>query len=487
MYQIKSTIKNSWLTILILFLTVGILKPQTIDKVEPMNTSSGFFAIGPTQPVVEYLNNVSSPVPDELKNVAVEVFFDLLPTKMRFSLPCYPAVVTENNIHFSNGWTETYDPKASSSCEILWDRESKYARMWIESQNPARIIVRVRAAIADPNGYIAHSYIPSGSPYGKGDWTDEWYYIYPDGTYTRYARIYTGLAEQSLVVTDQQFNGEPAIREIPPNVVHEFQEDFVFGVNGHFPEDDISVDAVTFIRLNGESKTYTYKPYPKDFNECLNAPIKIVNLKSEYRPFTISLPYGLENETYPPEGELPHTFQTWLKDPIKGGYSSSLGHSLNWWHYMRSDNKLEQIYLSGMTNSSDPADELIDLAKSWIAYPRMNYKGRQFSYTDPVYDPAQKAYIFSKSDFPSDQIKFSLSGYISADDELEFPVFIVNPVFIVKEWGFVKAKVYVNEIPLKEVQDYRIGYEKTDTGTNLVVWLKYKSNEESFFEIIPQE
>jgi hypothetical protein len=31
----------------------------------------------------------------------------LVPTIMRFSLPCYPALVTENNIHYSNGWTET--------------------------------------------------------------------------------------------------------------------------------------------------------------------------------------------------------------------------------------------------------------------------------------------------------------------------------------------------------------------------------------------
>lgn len=84
------------------------------------------------------------------------------------------------------GWTETYDPKASSSCEVLWDKEAKYARMWIESQNPVRIVARFRTALADPDGYIAHSYIPSGSPYGKGDWTDEWYYIYPDGTDTLY-------------------------------------------------------------------------------------------------------------------------------------------------------------------------------------------------------------------------------------------------------------------------------------------------------------
>ena len=487
MYPIKSIIKNSWWSIIFLFLTVDILKPQTDDKIESLNTSSGFIAVGPSEPVVEYLNEVSSPIPDELKKVAVEVFFDLLPIKMRFSLPCYPAVVTENNIHFSNGWTETYDPKASGSCEVLWDRDSKYARMWIESQNPARIIIRVRAAIADPDGYIAHSYIPSGSPYGKGDWTDEWYYIYPDGTHTRYVRIYTGLAERSFTVTDETFGDLPTVREIPPFVVHEFQEDFVFGVNGHVPEDDIESAPVTFIRLNGDEKTYSYQPYPKDFNEYLNAPIKLINLKSEYRPFTISLPYGLENEPYPPEGELPHTFQTWPSNPTDGGYSTSLGHSLNWWHYKRTNKILEQIYLSGMTNTDQPANELITIAKSWLIYPRLKIGQREYSYTNPIYDPAQRAYIISKQEYAPGKIEFSLGGYVSVDEESSLPVYIVNPVFIVKEWGTAKANVHVNEIPLKEGQDYRTGYEKGDAGTDLVVWLKYKSNKETFFEIIPQD
>ena len=475
---------NNFIT-LCLFLSI-ILINTTISQTKEVGHNkfaNGFYAVGANQPVVEYLNELSSPVPDELEQVTVEVFFDLLPTKMRFSLPCYPAMVTENNIHFSNGWTETYDPKASSSCEILWDREAKYSRMWIESQNPARIIVRFRSAIADPNGYIAHSYIPSGSPYGKGDWTDEWYYIYPDGTHTRYVRIYTGLAERSFTVTDETFGDLPPVREIPPFVVHEFQEDFVFGVNGHFPEDDISTEAVTFIRLNGERKTYSYKPYPKDFSDFLNAPIKVINLKSKYRPFTISLPYGLENETYPPEGELPHKFQTWLKDPVKGGYSSSLGHSLNWWHFKRSDNKLEQIYLSGMTNLSDPADELIKLAESWLTYPRMKISGFEFSYTNPIYDPTQKAYVVSKSEFPSDQIKFSLGGYLSADGESEFPVSIVNPVFIIKNWGDSKASLRVNGNKLNTMKDYRIGYEETDSGTDLVLWVNFSSDKETFFQI----
>jgi hypothetical protein len=127
------------MTVLLLILLAGFSLAQiTNDK---FKIAEKFYAVGPDQPVVDYLDKPGWPVPRELKKVAVEVHFDLVPTKMRFSLPCYPSMVTENNIHFSNGWTETYDPKASSSCEILWDRDVRYARMWIESQNAARIIL----------------------------------------------------------------------------------------------------------------------------------------------------------------------------------------------------------------------------------------------------------------------------------------------------------------------------------------------------------
>ncbi len=436
-----------------------------------------FYAAGTDKPQVKYLENPVSPVPEELSKVAVEVYFDLVPTMMRFSMPCYPSMVTVNGIHFSNGWTETYDPKATSSCEILWDREAKYSRMWIESQNPARIVVRFRAAIADPRGYIAHSYIPSGSPYGKGDWTDERYYIYPDGMHTRHVRIYTGLAGQSLTVTDETFKDIPPVREIPPNVVHEFQEDFVFGLKGRLPEDDIDVNAVTFINLDGSSKTFSYRPYPHGFGEFIKAPIKLINLKSEYKPYTIFIPHGVENETYPPEGELPHIFQTWLKGKDgKGGYSASLGHTLNWWHYKRTENILEQVYLSGMTNSDNPEEDLTMLAKSWLVYPRLLMDGVELSYTETIYDPAQRAYIIPRKYIKDGEIEFKIGFPYFEKDAHPVPVSIVNPAFVVKDWGNSGVKVEVNGKPADPMYDLRTGYEKTESGTDLILWLNLKSD-----------
>jgi hypothetical protein len=441
--------KNLFMVVLCSIVLILICSFATLGA-----ASEKFHAVGTNEPVVKYLEEPSSEVPRELRRVAVEVHFDLVPTMMRFSMPCYPSMVTENGIHFSNGWTETYDPKASSSCEVLWDKEARTARMWIESQNPARIVVRARAAIADPDGRIAHNDIPSSSPYGKGDWTDEWYYIYPDGTHTRHVRIYTGVAAQSLTV--------------------------IFGLKEHLPTDDIDVSPLTLIMMDGRSKTISYKPYPNNFGIFDRANIKVINLKSEYRPFTICIPQGTENEPYPPEGKLPHVFQTWLKGP-NGGYSTSLGHVLNWWHYRRTENILEQVYLSGMTNAVDPAEELVPLAQSWLRPPQLKMPGLEPSYTVLAYDPTQRAYMLSCGQDGAKKFEFTLAEAAQGDKK----VFIENPAFIIKGWGQTEAKVTFNGEKCIPGKDSRIGHEESDGSSNLVVWLNKRSTKEAKITIEP--
>jgi hypothetical protein len=174
------------------------------------------------------------------KKPSVVVSFDLLPTAMEFYLPSFACQVTENGVKHSNWWAETYDLRVSGgSFETLMDRKNEYARMWIESQNEARIVVRVRGALCDREGRIAHTDIPSGSPHGKGDWVDEWYYVYPDGVNVRHVKIYTGLASRSRPF---------GIDRDPPKVVHEFGETAIMNKGGH-PTDHIDTDAVTLIRM----------------------------------------------------------------------------------------------------------------------------------------------------------------------------------------------------------------------------------------------
>jgi hypothetical protein len=169
---------------------------------------------------------------------AVKVTFALLPTTMSFDLPWHFCAVSENGLKFAHFAAETYDPRewdgtgADASFEPGMDQEGRYARVWIEHQSVARIVVRVRYALNNSKYEIAHDDLKTDSPYndGKGDWGEEWFDIYPDGTYLRHMKIHTALAAMS-----QPFG---LFRE-PPNGVHEFMELVVIGPRDHVPTDDI--------------------------------------------------------------------------------------------------------------------------------------------------------------------------------------------------------------------------------------------------------
>lgn len=285
------------------------------------------------------------------------------------------------------------------------------------------------------------------------------------------------------MVTDETFEGIRPIREIPPNVVHEFQEDFIFGVNGHTPLDDIDLAPITLIMMDGRSKTIPYKPYPKDFGEFSMANIKVANLKAKYKPFTIYIPHGIENEPYPPEGDLPHVFQTWSRG-TENGYSTSLGHTLNWWHYRRTENILEEVYLSGMTMTKDPAAELVPLAWSWLRPPQLQISGIEPKYKVQIYDPAQRAYIVPHQGRGPHKLEFAIE--VDEDvKELGAPMYIVNPAFIIKDWGTSGVELKVDGKTVNQGKYFRVGYEETHTGTDLVLWLNMKSDETVKFSISP--
>jgi hypothetical protein len=117
----------------------------------------------------------------------------------------------------------------------------------------------------------------------------------------------------------------------------------------------------------------------------------------------------------------------------RGSYSTSLGHILNWWHYRRTDNTLEQVYLSGMTNAENAAEELIERAWSWLAAPGLHMDGFEPSYAVTTYDQAQRAYIVPKQGLGPAPLEFTLAH--EDMDQFTPPQWVVNPAFIVKDWG----------------------------------------------------
>jgi len=442
------------------------------------SAQSEFKAIGPTEPVKLDRREMRG---------AIKVTYDLLPTSMSFDLPWNYCMVMENGIKVSYFAAETYDPRdfdgtgGAASFEPGMDRQGRYVRGWIEHQSDARIVVRIRYALSNNLYDIAHPDIPSGSPYGKGDWGDEWFYIYPDGVHVRHMKLYTGLAPVS-----RPFGFD----RVPPKVVHEFMESVVRGQPGHKPTDDIEIDALTLIRLfgghsedsidEGISTKISWKPYPEDFGEFRDANIMFINLKSEYKPFTIGMPYGVRVQPYAPEGDLPHVFQTWGYSPERG-YTAALGHMLNYWHYRRTDNTLEQVYLHGVTNTDDPVKELVPLAWSWIAEPSLQMEGVEPDYNQFLYDPAQRAYIVPRKGRGPTELEFTLEK----DDDLA-PLCIINPAFIVKDWDEPGVELKMDGKTIEQGKTFRVGLEQTPTGKDLIIWLRMKTNEPTRFSIAPR-
>lgn len=427
---------------------------------------------------------------------AVVVTFAESPTSMSFDLPWHFCQVSENGLKFAHFGAETYDPRnwdgkgADASFEAGMDEDAKFARVWIEHQSEARIVVRVRYALTNANLAIAHDDLSTVSPYndGNGDWVEETFTIYPDGVYARHMKIHTGLASVS-----QPFG---FYRE-PPNVVHEFMETVVIGPRGHIPIDDIeSSPTLTLIKMFGNQpgkvfaegiqNAIDYKlpdGPPSDFGDFRDANIMLVHSKSVYKPFTIALPYGVTATPYGWEDDKRYPFTTWTgyRDP-EIGYISALGHLVNWWHYRRTESTIEQVYLHGLTNHADARREIMPLAWSWISPPELQLpkdnlspNGSAGKYNVYTYDQSQRAYVIPRTAKGPDTIELSLVA-IYDDQHLNGTMWLVNPAIVVPNWNSddMRFELKIDGELLVKGKDYFVGLESTDSGSDLVLWLKRK-------------
>jgi hypothetical protein len=432
-------------------------------------------------------------LPQEQLTGAVTVTFEMLPTAMSFDLPWHFCAVTENGIKVAHFAAETYDPRrwdgkgADASFEAGMDKEGRYARVWIEHQSAARIVVRVRYALVNSRGQFARNDYATDSPYndGNGEWGEERFTIYPDGTFVRHMRIHSALAAMS-----QPFG---FFRE-PPNVVHEFMETVVIGPEGHVPTDDIHTDpAITLVKMfgakpgsvfpKGIAQDVSYKMPggpPSDFGEFRDANIMLLHTTSKYHHFTIGLPYGVQVQPYGWEANEEFPFATWKGyDDRSIGYVSAIGHMINHWHFRRTEKTIEQVYLHGMTAKVKPHDEIMKLAWSWIAPPELQLPGARKSPNDSTgeydvltFDQTQKAYVIPRKTTGPERIAFTLDA-IYDDEHLHGTMWLVNPAFVVINWNDTQSpfRIQLDGDLLVNGSDYRFGFEQTATGKNLVIWL----------------
>jgi hypothetical protein len=88
-----------------------------------------------------------------------------------------PFWVTENGIWYTNEFNETWGEDVMGCAEPMSDKQARQSHVRIIESNDARVIVHWRYALVDNRGIIAKTDPVSG----WGDWSDEYYIIYPDG------------------------------------------------------------------------------------------------------------------------------------------------------------------------------------------------------------------------------------------------------------------------------------------------------------------
>jgi len=379
------------------------------------------------------------------------VRFDKSPVKMVFWRGTnYGACwVTENNIWMGD---QSLEGGTEWGCaEHMSDKQSRYSSVRILENHPARIVVHWRYALPDIRYQIANT----NPETGWGDWADEYYYIYPDIVATRQQILWTNKLD------------------------HEWQETIVLNQPGTRPEDNIEIEAMTLANMDGDYYTYSWAHGAPKFDKVKNANIQITNLKAKNKPFIIFEPGGDRVITpftgairpawshFPwwnhwPVAQLPNDGRC-VSGPDRPA-SSSLSHGIQ--HstaIVHKDNCYIAVSLYGMTQ--EPITGILPLAKSWINPAKLEVLSP--GHTSEGYDKYQRAYVLKGQKGKSAVLRVRLLA--SEDSPL------VNPVFVIKDWGDIEASMRVNTKRIRPRRDFRFGHRYRVEGTDLVVWLNLQS------------
>jgi len=423
---------------------------------------------------------------DPYKQGEVVVTFDTMPTKVSFDLPGHVKLITENGIPYTNGATETYIRSEGfdegASYESWNDKSNKYSRMWIESQNDARIVVRHRCALVKGDK-ICHQNKPKVAPYGPGNWTDEWYIFHPDGTHTRRVKIWSAVA------------GEAGRHDA--KYPYELEGMYLWWgkpCKGKTAGDHLDNGVITLVKMDGRHKTFSLDPYPLKikeyrkmsgvYGEFRDANIHVINTKSKYRPWRI----GRWSRSLSVTPYVPVHKQVQLVPCFPAGTNRETGYSvaglgqMNWGGFWkRTDTTISEIWLNGFTISREPAGELAAVARFWQQAPRMAATG--LGIVARGYSIGDLAYLIDATN--AGQAK-NIQGMISASEKSP----IVNPAFLINNWGKAVAELAIKGQAVPQGKNFRTGYYKAlelEDGQKwtdvLVVWTRMKSSKPVQFKI----
>jgi hypothetical protein len=109
--------------------------------------------------------------------------------------------------------------------------------------------------------------------------------------------------------------------------------------------------------------------------------------------------------------------------------------------------------------------------------------GLEPDYMQFTYDQAQRAYVVPRKGRGPISLEFDIQP---ENEEMDAPGWIINPAFVVKNWDELGVVLKVDGKTMEQGKNFRVGYEQTPTGRDLVIWLKMKTNKNTTFAITPK-
>ncbi|MBT3243960.1 MAG: LamG domain-containing protein [Bacteroidetes bacterium] len=381
-----------------------------------------------------------------------------------------PAWVMENGIWMGDQSIENFNGE-DGCIEHMLDPRCRFSHVRIIENTPARAVIHWRYLPTSANGN--HSQVDPIS--GWEDWVDEYYTFYPDQVGFRKVVLHSD-----------------GVSLWPEEVIGLCQP-------GQRPEDIIELDAMTLSNLKGEQHTYSwaenspkfrnkgrwelggYIHFGEELGEKPN--IMMVNMKSEYKPFQIfELECNLTTFAHEHRKEVSH-FPWWnhwpaAMIPSDGRYCQAADRpshfSLAWASprpHKGENNTYWWTWMYGATK--DEIGELTPLAKSWSRPPMLVINSGA---ADSKFDSTQRCYVVSNNDQKKiDKLEFTIQATEDSP--------VVNPAFVIKNWGDHQVKLRVNGKKIKQGKNFRIGHVRTINQYDLVIWLELESDSKMEFSI----
>jgi hypothetical protein len=351
---------------------------------------------------------------------------------------------------------ETWDQDGCH--EAMMDRQSKYSTWRIIENTPARVVLHWRHALVSFNGKL----INTETNTGWSDWVDDYYTLYPD----------TVCARQTTL-----WSSRPADN-------HSYAQDNSVFQPGLMPWDVYEEEPLSVANLAGQETIQTMgKGHHGAKDSAFPGPAVIQrhNFKTRWKPFMIAPPHETFSGEWTNGQPWPWYLPCWHHWPtaqlidsdgsitfVENGRPKSCCLTMGWGYgkakgdaFVITENSLTRYSLIGMTDGTAAA--LAPLARSWRQPPAAVTTSAGFR--SEGFALGEKAFHFSRTTAnPANKLEIGIAASEAAP--------LVNPAFVIANWGDTEVAVSSNGKPLVRGDDYRWGLRETPTGKDLIVWLK---------------